>query len=42
MVELGHSFYYAFFIKYDIIKMGNNKMGSDIYIDDRAVRPEEL
>jgi len=24
------------------IVMGNNKMGADIYVDDRAIRPEEL
>lgn len=29
-------------VAYHAIVMGNNKMGSDIYIDDRAVRPEEL
>jgi len=29
-------------VKYHAIVMGNNKMGADIYVDDRAIRPEEL
>jgi len=29
-------------VKYHAIVMGNNKVGADIYVDDRAIRPEEL
>lgn len=29
-------------VKYHALVMGNNKMGADIYVDDRAIRPEEL
>jgi uncharacterized HAD superfamily protein len=29
-------------VKYHAIVMGYNKMGADIYVDDRAIRPEEL
>ena len=29
-------------VTYHAIVMSNNKMGADIYIDDRAMRPEEL
>lgn len=29
-------------VKYHAIVMGNNKMGADLYIDDKAMRPEEL
>lgn len=29
-------------VKFHAIVMGSNKMGADIYIDDRAIRPEEL
>ncbi len=29
-------------VKYHALVMGNSKMGADIYVDDRAIRPEEL
>ena len=29
-------------VKYHALVMGNNKMGADIYVDDRSIRPEEL
>lgn len=29
-------------VKYHALVMANNKMGADIYVDDRAIRPEEL
>ena len=29
-------------VRYHAIVMGRNKMGADLYVDDRAVRPEEL
>lgn len=29
-------------VKYHALVMSNNKMGADLYIDDKAMRPEEL
>lgn len=29
-------------VRFHAINMGRNKMGADVYVDDKAIRPEEL